>query len=86
MAWKAANTPEGMVRVELDDGPIVLCRPHGVKDGKLLARSSLHGEVALPIASIRNLDLGHRALSPRSLYDTWTVRPSPEPTWAAKKK
>lgn len=83
---KAASTPDGTVRVELEDGPIVLCVPHGVKDGRLLARSSLHGDVALPIANIRNLDLGDRALSPRLLYDTWTVRPAPEPTWAAKPK
>lgn len=76
-----AKPTEGMVRVELDDGPVILCTPRGTKDGKLLGSSAWHGEVAVPIASIRNLELGDRVLLPRLLYDSWTVRPAPEPKY-----
>ena len=81
----ASNPPstvkeEALIRVTLTDTPVLLFEPLGVKDDKLLGRSSIYGEVSVPVNSIQYLHFGEKAKSFTSVFQEWVVRPAQEPT------
>ncbi len=74
-------TDQPEVRVTLTDGSILIFEPLEVQDGRLLGRSSIYGEVSVPVDSIRYLHFGERAKSFTAAFEKWTVRPAKEPTY-----
>ena len=78
---KTDDSFESEVRVSLIDNPILIFEPLEVEDGKLLGRSSIYGEVAVPVDSIQYLHFGEKAKSFRSIFEEWVVRPGKEPTY-----
>ena len=69
------------VRVTLTDGSILIFEPLEVQDGRLLGRSSIYGEVSVPVNSIQDLYFGEKAKSFTAAFEKWTVRPAKEPTY-----
>ena len=69
------------VRVTLTDNPIFIFEPLEIKDGKLLGRSPIYGEISVPVDSIQYLHFGERAKSFKSVFEEWVVRPAKEPTY-----
>ena len=53
--------PKSEVRVSLVDNPLMIFEPIAVKDGKLLGRSPIYGEVTVPVESIQYLHFGEKA-------------------------
>ena len=75
------NHPLSEVRISLIDNPLMIFEPIAVEDGKLLGRSSIYGEVSVPVDSIQYLHFGEKARSFRSVFAEWIVRPAKEPTY-----
>ncbi|MXZ01287.1 hypothetical protein F4Y93_11830 [Candidatus Poribacteria bacterium] len=75
------SQPKSEVRVTLTDGSILIFEPLEVQDDRLLGRSSIYGEVSVPVDSIRYLHFGERAKSFTAAFEKWTVRPAKEPTY-----
>ena len=69
------------VRVSLIDNPILIFEPLEVEDGKLLGRSTIYGEVSVPVDSIQYLHFGEKAKSFRSVFEEWVVRSAKEPVY-----
>ena len=69
------------VRVTLTDNPVFIFEPLEIKDGKLLGRSSIYGEVSVPVDSIQYLHFGERAKSFKSVFEEWVVRSAKEPAY-----
>lgn len=75
-----AIDPKGQVRADLADGSILVFAAVESRDGKLIGRSTLYGDMAIPVESIRYLHTGDLDKTPfRSLFETWVVRPAREP-------
>lgn len=75
------TTSQSEVRVTLTDNPVFIFEPLEIKDGKLLGRSSIYGEVSVPVDSIQYLHFGERAKSFKSVFEEWVVRSAKEPTY-----
>ena len=79
------STPESYsqseVRVSLINNPLMIFEPTAVEDGRLLGRSSIYGEVSVPVDSIQYLHFGDKARSFRSVFEEWVVRPAEEPSY-----
>ena len=73
--------PKSEVRVTLTDGSILVFEPLEVQEDRLLGRSSIYGEVSVPVDSIRHLHFGEKAKSFKAAFEKWTVRPAKEPTY-----
>ena len=73
--------PKSEVRVSLVDNPLMIFEPIAVKDGKLLGRSPIYGEVTVPVESIQYLHFGEKARSFRSVFEEWVVRSGKEPIY-----
>jgi len=69
------------VRVSLIDNPLMIFMPIGVEDGQLLGRSSIYGDVSVPVDSIQYLHFGEKAKSFRSIFEEWVVRSAKEPVY-----
>ena len=69
------------VRVSLIANPILIFEPLEVADGKLSGRSSIYGQVSVPVDSIQYLHFGEKAKSFRSVFAEWIVRPAKEPVY-----
>ena len=82
---KTDDSFQSEVRVSLIDNPILVFEPLEVEDGKLLGRSSIYGEVSVPVDSIQYLHFGEKAKSFRSVFEEWVVRPGKEPTYGDAK-
>jgi len=68
------------VRARLAQGSILIFDPLAARDGKLIGRSAIYGEMALPVTGIQELNLGGFGReSFHSLFREWVVRPAPEP-------
>ena len=78
---KADSYSQSEVRVSLIDNPILIFEPLEVEDGKLLGRSSIYGEVSVPVDSIQYLHFGEKAKSFRSVFEEWVVRSAKEPVY-----
>ena len=73
--------PKSEVRVSLIDNPLMIFEPITVENGKLLGRSSIYGEISVPVDSIQYLHFGEKARSFRSVFEEWVVRPAEEPSY-----
>ncbi|MYH83296.1 hypothetical protein F4009_02920 [Candidatus Poribacteria bacterium] len=69
------------VRVTLTDGSMLIFEPLEVKDGKLIGRSSVYGEVSVPVSSIEYLYFGEKAKSFKAAFEKWNIRPAKEPVY-----
>lgn len=69
------------VRVTLTDGSMLIFEPLEVKDGKLIGRSSVCGEVSVPVSSIEYLYFGEKAKSFKAAFEKWNIRPAKEPAY-----
>jgi len=68
------------VRVGLADGSILLFEALESRGGKLLGRSAIYGDVAIPCDSIQDLNMGELEKASRSsLFEAWVLRPAKEP-------
>ena len=76
---RQASTDQSEVRVTLTDGSMLIFEPLEVQDDRLLGRSSIYGEVSVPVDSIRSLHFGKRAKSFTAAFEEWTLRPAKEP-------
>lgn len=65
--------------VRLTDGSILAFEPIEVKDGQLSGRSSIYGEVVIPVDSIQQLYFGDTTASFKAAFEAWVVRPAKEP-------
>ena len=75
------SQPKSEVRVSLIDNPLMIFEPIGVKDGQLLGRSSIYGDVSVPVDSIQYLHFGEKAKAFRSIFQEWVVRSAQEPVY-----
>ena len=78
---KADSHSQSEVRVTLTDNPIFIFEPLEIKDGKLLGRSPIYGEISVPVDSVQYLHFGEKAKSFKSVFEEWVVRPAKEPTY-----
>ena len=69
------------VRVRLTDGSILIFEPLEVQDDSVIGRSSVYGEVSVPVSSIEYLYFGEKAKSFKTAFEKWSVRPAKEPTY-----
>ena len=69
------TTTQTEVRVTLTDGSMLIFEPLEVKDGQLIGRSSVYGEVSVPVSSIQYLYFGEKAKSFKDTFEEWVVRP-----------
>ena len=69
------------VRVTLTDGSILIFQPLEVRDGQLMGRSPVYGELSVPVSSIEYLYFGEKAKSFKAAFEKWSVRPAKEPTY-----
>ena len=69
------------VRVSLIDNPILIFEPLEVEGGRLSGRSSVYGEISVPVDSIQYLHFGEKAKSFRSVFEEWVVRSAKEPVY-----
>lgn len=76
---KVSQPSESEVGVKLADSSILVFAPLEVRDGKLLGRSSIYGEITVPVGSIEHLYFGDTAASLRTAFEAWIVRPAKEP-------
>ena len=67
------------VCVRLTDGSILIFEPLEIKDDALLGRSSIYGEISVPIESIQHLYLGDTTMAFEAAFAAWVVRPAKEP-------
>ena len=76
----AAETSGDSVRATLSDGSILFFEAHESRDGQLMGRSSIYGDMAIPIDNIEELHFGDFEKEKfRSLFEDWVVRPAKEP-------
>ena len=69
------------VRVTLTDGSILVFEPLEVRDGQLMGRSPVYGELSVPVSSIEYLYFGEKAKSFKAAFEKWSVRPAKEPAY-----
>ena len=70
------------VCVRLTDGSILIFEPLAIKDDALLGRSSIYGEITVPIESIQHLYLGDTTMAFEAAFEGWVVRPAKEPVFS----
>ena len=69
------------VRVTLTDGSMLIFEPLEVKNDRMIGRSSIYGEVSVPVNSIEYLHFGEKAKSFKAAFEKWSVRPAKKPTY-----
>ena len=68
------------VQVRLVGGSTLLFSAAKSENGKLSGRSSIYGEMEIPVESIRDLNMGDFEKEKfKSLFENWVVRPAREP-------
>lgn len=75
------GTPQSDVCVRLTDGSILIFEPLEIKDDALFGRSSIYGDIKVPIESIQHLYLGDTTESFEAAFAAWVVRPAKEPVF-----
>jgi len=76
----ATTESKGQVRADLADGSILIFMALASRDGRLIGRSALYGDVAIPTGSIQYLHMGGLERKPlASPFEEWVVRPAQEP-------
>ena len=79
--YHQSSATQTEVRVTLTDGSILIFEPLEVQEGKLIGRSSIYGEVSVPVSSIKYLYLGEKAKAFKAAFEKWSVRPAKEPAY-----
>lgn len=79
-----STATQSEVSIRLTDGSILIFEPLEIKDDALLGRSSIYGEVTVPIESIQHLYLGDTTASFEAAFVAWVVRPAKEPDFSDK--
>ena len=79
--FRQSATTQTEVRVTLTDGSMLIFEPLEVKEGKLIGRSSVYGEVSVPVSSIEYLYFGEKAKSFKAAFEKWNIRPAKEPAY-----
>ncbi len=75
-----ANDLTHSVRARLTQGSILMFDPLATRDGRLVGRSAIYGEVAVPVAGIQELILGGFRQGPcQSRFKAWVVHPARKP-------
>ncbi len=74
-----STNPRSMVRVALIHNPILIFEPMEVKGDKLFGKSSIYGEISVPVNSIQYLHFGKKAQTFKSVFSEWVVRSGKEP-------
>ena len=70
----------GQVRVSLADGSILVFEPTDSKEGALVGRSPIYGDVAIPTRSIWRLNVGGFEKDMLKFsFEDWVVHPAKEP-------
>lgn len=68
------------VRASLVDGSILTFKAVESTGGKLIGRSYIYGDMAVPIQRIQELSMGGFAAAPlASVFNAWVLRPAQEP-------
>lgn len=80
---RAPTASQSEISVRLTDGSILVFEPLEVRDDTLLGRSSIYGEVVLPVDSIQHLYFGDTTGSFKAAFEEWIVRPAKEPEYGA---
>ena len=80
---KSTDT-QSEVSIRLTDGSILIFEPLEIKDDALLGRSSIYGEIKVPIESIQHLYLGDTTMAFEAAFEAWVVRPAKEPDFGDK--
>ena len=78
-----SKASQSEISVRLTDGSILVFEPLEVRDGTLLGRSSIYGEIVLPVDSIQHLYFGNTTGSFKAAFEEWVVRPAKEPEFGA---
>ncbi len=78
------NATQSEVSIRLTDGSILIFEPLEIKDDALLGRSSIYGEITVPIESIQHLYLGDTTETFEAAFAAWVVRPAKEPDFGNK--
>jgi hypothetical protein len=69
------------VRVTLTDGSILIFEPLEVQEDRMIGRSSVYGEVSVPVSSIEYLYFGEKTKSFKAAFEKWNIRPAKEPAY-----
>ena len=78
-----SETTQSLVRFALIHNPILIFEPIAAKDGWLLGRSPIYGDVSIPIKSIQYIHFGDKAKSFKSIFEKWVARSAKEPDFGA---
>ena len=78
-----SKASQSEISVRLTDGSILVFEPLEVRDGTLLGRSSIYGEIVLPVDSIQHLYFGNTTGSFKAAFEEWVVHPAKEPEFGA---
>ncbi len=79
--FRQSSATQTEVRVTLTDGSMLIFEPLEVKDNRMIGRSSVYGEVSVPVSSIEYLYFGEKAKSFKAAFEKWSVRPAKEPAY-----
>ena len=80
--WELETDNSSEVSIRLTDGSILMFEPLEIKDDALLGRSSVYGEIKVPIEGIQHLYLGDTTASFEAAFAAWVVRPAKEPVFS----
>ena len=80
--FRQPSATQTEVRVTLTDGSMLIFEPLEVKNDRMIGRSSVYGEVSVPVNSIEYLYFGEKAKSFKAAFEKWSVRPAKEPTYS----
>lgn len=79
--FRQSSATQTEVRVTLTDGSMLIFEPLEVKDNRMIGRSSVYGEVSVPVSSIEYLYFGEKAKSFKAAFEKWSVRPAKKPEY-----
>lgn len=79
-----STATQSEVSIRLTDGSILMFVPLEITDDTLFGRSSIYGEIKIPIESIQHLYLGDTTESFEAAFAAWVVRPAKEPVFSDK--
>ena len=77
--FRQSATTQTEVRVTLTDGSMLIFEPLEVQEGRMIGRSSVYGEVSVPMRSIEYLYLGEKVKSFKAAFEKWNIRPAKKP-------
>ncbi len=77
------TNPTSVVRIALIHNPILIFEPIEVRGDKLFGKSSIYGEISVPVNSIQYLHFGEKARSFKSVFSEWVVRSADEPDFGS---